>query len=104
MNIRSTKALFNEHGVTPLKADLDKQPDAKPQLRELGNTGEAIPFYMVYGPGLEKPIVFGGNIISATEVKNNIELAIEARAQVQASETPGDDSEKVAQVAGGDSR
>ena len=68
-----TKALNTEHvistleerGIVSLKADMtDKFPEAEQELKAIGNTAMAVPFYALYRPG-EEPHVFGGNFTMA---------------------------------------
>lgn len=63
LNIAETKALFAEHKIVAMKADKTvKSPEIDRILEELGNTGKAIPFYAVFVPGSDKPVVFDGLI------------------------------------------
>jgi len=78
LNIRSTKNLFEEHGVVALKADKDKMPGVNDLLKELGNTATAIPYYAIYSPGWDKPKHFGGTVLTRGTVKTIIEEALEA--------------------------
>ncbi len=78
MNIRGTKQFFDEHGVVALKADKDTMAGVDDLLRELGNTATAIPYYAVFSPGLEEPIHFGGNFLTATKVRQVVQEALDA--------------------------
>jgi hypothetical protein len=78
LNIRSTRTFFAKNNVVALKADKDKMPEVDPLLRRLGNKAQAIPFYAVYGPGLEEPIAFGGNLLTASQVRTVVQQAQDA--------------------------
>lgn len=59
MNVQQTKEFFEENNIVAVQADKgnENQIDEIEQLLvELGNTEAAIPFYAIYGPGIEKPI------------------------------------------------
>lgn len=62
MNIRKTKQFFEEHGIVAVRADKSKSPEVEEQLVELGNTEKGIPYYAVYGPGINEPITAEGII------------------------------------------
>ncbi len=85
MNIKNTKKLFEEHGVVALKADKDKNPGVDDLLRKLGNSATAIPYYAIYSPGWDKPVHFGGTVLTGGRVKEIIDEAIKA-AEQQAAE------------------
>ncbi|MGI9519169.1 MAG: hypothetical protein ACR2NP_19110 [Pirellulaceae bacterium] len=78
MNIRSTKRFFEENGVVAVKADKDKMPGVSELLTELGNTPGALPYYAVFAPGLDTPIHFGGNVITAGQVQDQVQEALDA--------------------------
>ena len=78
MNVRSTKAFFEEHGVVAVKADKDKMPGVTELLVELGNTPGALPYYAIFAPGLNEPIHFGGNVLTAGQVKEMVQEALDA--------------------------
>ncbi len=78
MNVRSTKRFFEENGVVAVKADKDKMPGVSELLVELGNTPGALPYYAVFAPGLDKPIHFGGNVITAGQVQEQVQEALDA--------------------------
>ncbi len=78
LNIRSTKKLFDQHGVVALKADKDKMPGVNDLLKQLGNTATAIPYYAIYSPGWDQPRHFGGNVLTPGKVKTIIEEALQA--------------------------
>ena len=59
MNVKKTKEFFKEHNVVALKADKgneDRVDEMLDFMEEIGNPEGAIPFYAIFGPGLEKPI------------------------------------------------
>ena len=59
MNVLETKEFFEENNIVALKADkgnADRVDEMTAFMRDLGNPEAAIPFYAVYGPGLEEPI------------------------------------------------
>ena len=59
MNVKETKEFFKDHNVVALKADKgnkDRVDEMLEFMKQLGNPEGAIPFYAVFGPGLDKPI------------------------------------------------
>lgn len=59
MNVKETKEFFKDHNVVALKADKgnkDRVDEMLKFMKQLGNPEGAIPFYAVFGPGLDKPI------------------------------------------------
>jgi len=67
LNITATKELFADLSVVPMKADKTKdRPDIDAMLVKLGNTSRAIPFYAVYVPGRDEPVLFDGLITHST--------------------------------------
>ncbi len=89
MNIRSTKQFFESNGVVALKADKNESPEVNALLKELGNTATAIPYYAIYAPGLDEPIHFGGNILTASQVKSEVQKALDAAAAFTGGSQPG---------------
>ena len=86
MNIRSTKRFFEENNVVAVKADKDKMPGVNDLLKELGNTSTAIPYYAIFSPGLDEPIHFGGNVLTAGQVEDVVQEALDAAASVRPPE------------------
>lgn len=81
LNTKTNKELFDDNNIVALKADKGKIPQAVEQIMvELGNPSQAIPYYAVYGPGINEPITFAGPI-----TRNQILTAVE-QAQVETSE------------------
>jgi hypothetical protein len=77
LNVRRTKRLFEEHDVIALKADKDDKAQGVDELlRELGNTSTAIPYYAIFSPNLDKPIHFGGELLTTGRVREVIEEAL----------------------------
>lgn len=67
MNVKQTKEFFEEHNVVALRAykgDEDRVDEMISVMQELGNTEGAIPFYAIYGPGLDTPITADALITS----------------------------------------
>lgn len=65
MNVKKTKEFFKERNIVALKADKgneDRVDEMLDFMNKLGNTEGAIPFYAIYGPGLDKPITAAGAI------------------------------------------
>lgn len=87
MNVRSTKNLFEEHGVVALKADKDKMPGVNELLKKLGNTATAIPYYAIYSPGWDEPRHFGGTALTPGIVQEIIEEATEAAGKSDKQQT-----------------
>ena len=59
MNVKETNVFFKEHNIVALKADKGNKNQLNemlPLMKELGNSKGAIPFYAIYGPGLDQPI------------------------------------------------
>ena len=59
MNVKQTKEFFKENNIVALKADKGnvlRVDEMIGFMQELGNPEGAIPFYAIYGPGLDKPI------------------------------------------------
>ena len=59
MNVKQTKEFFKENNIVALKADKGNELRVDEMIgfmQELGNPEGAIPFYAIYGPGLDKPI------------------------------------------------
>lgn len=59
MNVKQTKEFFEENNIVAVKADKGNEnqiDEIEALLIELGNPKAAIPFYAIYGPGLDKPI------------------------------------------------
>ena len=67
MNVKKTNAFFKEHEIVALKADKGNESRINEMLalmKELGNSKEAIPFYAIFGPGLDEPLTASGPITS----------------------------------------
>ena len=65
MNVKETNKFFKEHNIVAIKADKGSKNRVDEMLAlmaELGNSKGAIPFYAIYGPGLDKPITASGPI------------------------------------------
>ena len=65
MNVKTTNEFFEEHNIVALKADKGNENRVDEMLalmKKLGNSKGAIPFYAIYGPGLNKPITAAGPI------------------------------------------
>lgn len=87
MNVRSTKKFFEDNGVVALLADKDTMPEVNPLLKDLGNSLAAIPYYAIYAPGLDKPIHFGGNVLTPGKVRDEVQKALDAAAKFKADQT-----------------
>ncbi len=85
MNIYSTKTFFEENNVVALKADKDKMRGVNELLKELGNTSTAIPYYAVFAPGMSRPIHFGGNVLTAGQVREVVQQALDAATESSAN-------------------
>lgn len=67
MNVKETNEFFKKHNIVALKADKGNENRVDEMLdfmKEIGNTEGAIPFYAIYGPGLDKPITADALITS----------------------------------------
>ncbi len=82
MNVKETKEFFKENNIVALKADKGNEARADEMIafmQELGNPEGAIPFYAIYGPGLDEPITADALITkgwvyeSLEKAKNDIE-------------------------------
>ncbi len=70
MNTKRNKQFFESNQVVALRANKSIIPDEVGEiLSELGNPTQAIPFYAIYGPGIDKPIKFEGLITSGQVVQ-----------------------------------
>ena len=104
MNIKNTKKLFEEHDVVALKADKDKNPGVDDLLRKLGNSATAIPYYAIYSPGWDKPVHFGGTVLTGGRVKEIIDEAIKAAEQKAAAELEAAEQQAAEQQASTNSK
>lgn len=68
-----------------MKADKDRMPEVTPLLKKLGNPTGAIPFYAVFGPGMEGPISFGGTVLTTGKVREVVQQALNAAPKPGAS-------------------
>lgn len=64
--------------MVALKADKNKSPEVNELLKELGNSATAIPYYAIFSPGLDKPIHFGGNILTTGKVREVVQKGLDA--------------------------
>ena len=78
MNIKSTKQFFTANKVVALKADKDRMPEVTPLLKQSGNPAGALPYYAVYGPGLDGPIAFEGLPLTTGQGREVIQQALDA--------------------------
>ncbi len=85
MNIPRTKRFFEQNNVVALKADKDKMPGVNDLLKELGNTATAIPYYAIFSPGMNRPIHFGGTVLTAGRVEQEVQKALDAAASANAN-------------------
>ena len=96
MNVKKTNEFFKKHNIVALKADKgnDKRIDEMLTLmKELGNSKGAIPFYAIYGPGLDKPItadavITSGWVYESLEKAKGSSSKSDTTTSAKLSETP----------------
>lgn len=84
MNVKQTYDFFKKNDIVAVKANKSKSQDVADKLIELGNSQQAIPFYAVYVPGLERPITFAPGLLTPGMVQ---EYILEAMQDAENSET-----------------
>ena len=60
-----------------VKANKSKSQEIADKLIELGNSQQAIPFYAVYAPGLERPLTFAPGLLTPSMVQDYILQAMQ---------------------------
>lgn len=83
MNVESTKKYFEENQIVAVRAyKSEDDPSVEEHMAKLGNKMHGIPYYAIYGPGLEKPITFDG-YITAGGVQDEFKRIIEAQKKAE---------------------
>lgn len=84
MNVKQTYDFFKQNDIVAVKANKSKSQEVADKLIELGNSQQAIPFYAVYAPGLERPITFAPGLLTPGMVR---EYILQAMQGAEESET-----------------